>query len=88
MDEMEKNMTKKYLGHAFVILLMCSKEGVEEFIDGCIVNSARCWMLHGYLLIRRILEQRLGASETTFKEIVRHHSMDVISIQGLIPRFF
>lgn len=30
MDEMAQSMTKKSLGHAYVILLLCRKVGVDE----------------------------------------------------------
>lgn len=34
-------MTKNSLGHAFVILSLCMKTGVDEFIDGLIVNPTQ-----------------------------------------------
>lgn len=38
MDEMSQTQAKKYLGHAYAILLLCRKTGVPEFTDGRIVN--------------------------------------------------
>lgn len=38
MDEMAPKTTKKSLGHASVILLLCRKVGVPEFTTGLIVN--------------------------------------------------
>lgn len=38
MDEMAQSQTKKSLGHASIILLLCRKAGVLEFTNGRIVN--------------------------------------------------
>lgn len=41
MDEMTQSMTKKSLGHAYVIILLCMKAWVENFTYGLIVNLAQ-----------------------------------------------
>lgn len=41
MDEMAQSMTKKSLGHAYVIILLCMKAWVENFTYGLIVNLAQ-----------------------------------------------
>lgn len=38
---MAQSMTNKSMGHAFVILLLYRKLGVDEFTDGRIVNPER-----------------------------------------------
>lgn len=40
-NEMIQSTTKKSLGHATIILLLCRKEGVLEFTDGRITNLER-----------------------------------------------
>lgn len=40
-DDMAQSMTKKSLGHAYVILLLCKKVGVVDFIDGRMVHPTR-----------------------------------------------
>ncbi|KAI5443179.1 hypothetical protein KIW84_012009 [Lathyrus oleraceus] len=52
MGEMDQSIPKTYLGHAFVILLLCRKVGVEDFTDGRILNSTRAldaaWIVTPY----------------------------------------
>lgn len=41
MHDMAQSTKKKSLGHASMILMLCKKAGVEDFIDGCMVHPAR-----------------------------------------------
>lgn len=41
MHDMAQSTTKKSLGNASMILLLCKKAGVEDFIDGCMMRPAQ-----------------------------------------------
>lgn len=72
MDEMSQTQAKKYLGHAYAILLLCRKTGVPEFTDGRIVNPT--WPLDiGYIKEhhrrKALVEEGAGTQECPIEPI-------------------